>query len=496
MEGLGLDCRLDEWSVVNYSRNVDLRNVICTLAGEDPRQIVLMAHIDHAPTTVQGADNDGSGIAVLLHLAEVFTVEGTPRHTLAFVGTDAEEYGMLGSRRFVATHPDPKTIIAGISLDNLGKRAYDGMKIEAIGQFRNYMPIWLILTARSATSAVPGLWVPSLRSPMDQALDQAAPVSFMDQGPFVAAGIPAIGFAGRCRPEEAEWCWATFHTELDTIETQSAEALEQSGRVGEALVRQLQGMADYPVQAGPYLYFDESGTSLRGAPLWAVFIAFVAVFFLVAWLRARRSSQGLGEQWRSALPHFLGYWIALTAAIAFLYLLVAVGWLDAYAAYPATQKDPAFFQPHWPAIAAFLGFLALALAIGRGLARTETAPAATSVQSLGFLAIGLAATYIVAINPFSLLFVVPVLAWFAIRGRPGPARVLDIALLLSGGLVVYALFYFFGFVTLRINWYMAWYLLMMFSIGMVSFPTAAAIMAIVGAGLSMVTAPPRRATRA
>jgi hypothetical protein len=94
------------------------------------------------------------------------------------------------------------------------------------------------------------------------------------------------------------------------------------------------------------------------------------------------------------------------------------------------------------------------------------------------------------------LFLIPILAWIAIRGRGGLGRIFDIVLLLLGGLVVYALFYFFGFVRLRIDWYVAWYLMMMFSIGMVSFPTAAAIMAIVAAGLSMVTSPPRAPARA
>ena len=71
----GLDCAIDEWEIVNYSQPVQLRNVVCKLAGESPQQILVVAHCDQSPDTIQGADNDGSGIAILLQLAEIFASE-------------------------------------------------------------------------------------------------------------------------------------------------------------------------------------------------------------------------------------------------------------------------------------------------------------------------------------------------------------------------------------------------------------------------------------
>ena len=54
----GLDCTLDEWEMINYSRPVPLRNVVCTLPGESPQQILMVAHFDQSPHTIQGADTD------------------------------------------------------------------------------------------------------------------------------------------------------------------------------------------------------------------------------------------------------------------------------------------------------------------------------------------------------------------------------------------------------------------------------------------------------
>ena len=58
--------------------------------------------------------------------------------------------------------------------------------------------------------------------------------------------------------------------------------------------------------------------------------------------------------------------------------------------------------------------------------------------------------------------------------------------------MVYALFYFFGFVIQRMNFAVLWYM-MMFSIGEVSFLTALAVTAIIAAGLSMLVKPPMAA---
>jgi hypothetical protein len=492
---LGWTCRMDEWGIVNYSRTVPLNNVVCELPGESPKQILVVAHHDQSPDTVEGADNDGSGIAILLHLAEVFAAEPTRRYTLVFVAADAEEYGMIGTRRYVQTHPDTSQIIAGVSLDNLGKKWSNGMKMDPVGQFRNYGPIWLMLTAREAARAAGDLWIPQTRSPVFQVIDQAVPISAMDEGPMVAAGIPAFGFATLYAEGTEELVWDTYHTPRDTLDTLSPDALHQSGRIPEALIRQLMSMESFPQESGPYLYFDEARQTLRGAPLWLIFVAFVALFFVGSAFAGGGPSREKLRAWRAALPHFLGLWLPLLAAIVLLYVFVAAGLMDKYYLYPATAKDEPIFQPKWPAVILFLVGLAAFLIVGRRLAGRYSAgmaaPTPGQTKSLALLAIGLSGTYVLVVNPFSLLFMVPLLLWFLIGGRRGAGLALDILLFALGGLIVYVLFYFFGFIILRNDFAVLWYLMMMFSIGTIGFPTAAAITAILGAGLSMVVRPPR-----
>jgi hypothetical protein len=280
------------------------------------------------------------------------------------------------------------------------------------------------------------------------------------------------------------------------MEHQSPAVLYQSGRISEASIRQLLSMEEFPQESGPYLYFDGSGQVLRGIPLWLIFVAAVACFLAGGYFLGGRLSAEKLAAWRCALPHYLGLWLPLVASILLLYLFVAVGLMDEYHVYPATAKDEPLFEPKWPAVILFLVGLIVFLGIGRKLAgrygRQSATPTHLETKSFALFVVGLAGVYTLAINSFSLLFFVPLFLWFLIGGREGTARLLDIALFALGGMVVYALFYFFGFVILRNNFAILWHLMMMFSIGMVDFPTAAAITATIAAGLSIIVNPPRR----
>ena len=138
--------------------------------------------------------------------------------------------------------------------------------------------------------------------------------------------------------------------------------------------------------------------------------------------------------------------------------------------------------------------LSLFFCLGRYLVRryagTSAKPHLAEIKSLALFVVALGASFLLFRNPFSLLFFVPLLFWFLIKGRNGIGRVLDILFFLLGGLVIYALIYMFGFITLRYNLAFLWYLLYMFSTRMIGFPIAAMITAVLAAGLSMVVIPP------
>ncbi|HCC70853.1 MAG TPA: hypothetical protein DEQ09_06855 [Bacteroidales bacterium] len=87
------------------------------------KYIVIGAHYDHLgviqDSIYNGADDNASGTAALMMLAEYFSVF-QPRHSIIFAAFDAEEMGLHGSRYFI-DNPPVKTdnIILDINMDML-----------------------------------------------------------------------------------------------------------------------------------------------------------------------------------------------------------------------------------------------------------------------------------------------------------------------------------------------------------------------------------------
>ena len=100
------------------------RNVIGALEGISDSWIVIGAHYDHLGArngrVFNGADDNASGVAVLLEIAR--RLENEPRHHgLLFCAFDAEEDGLVGSTHFVASGLYPvSSFVAMICFDLVG----------------------------------------------------------------------------------------------------------------------------------------------------------------------------------------------------------------------------------------------------------------------------------------------------------------------------------------------------------------------------------------
>jgi hypothetical protein len=124
-------------------------NVVGILPGSDPalvaEAVVVGAHYDHlgrgSPFSLApdrgdaihpGADDNASGTAALLGLAEALTRAGPGRRSLVFVAFGAEELGLLGSTHYVNQPAVPlERTVAMVNLDSVG-RLRDG-RLHAMG---------------------------------------------------------------------------------------------------------------------------------------------------------------------------------------------------------------------------------------------------------------------------------------------------------------------------------------------------------------------------
>lgn len=106
----------------NWSWGYSGSNIECTLLGNDPSSdeiYLLCAHYDSVAGS-PGADDDASGIAVLLAAAYIMH-EYTFNHTVRFVAFSGEEEGLLGSNIYVnEVYQNRENIAAVIAADMIG----------------------------------------------------------------------------------------------------------------------------------------------------------------------------------------------------------------------------------------------------------------------------------------------------------------------------------------------------------------------------------------
>jgi hypothetical protein len=120
-------------------------NTVGILEGSDPalknEYLVYSAHMDHIGITPgrpdsinNGADDDASGTAGVVELAEAFSRPGArPRRSIVFLTVSGEEKGLWGSRYF-SEHPAVplERIVANLNIDMIGRNWPD--TIVAIGK--------------------------------------------------------------------------------------------------------------------------------------------------------------------------------------------------------------------------------------------------------------------------------------------------------------------------------------------------------------------------
>src|SRR6266516_1740990 len=403
----GLAVGADTWrqDVPGLGR-VRLQNPWAVAGGRSSDAIVVMAHRDDTGVG-PGANDNASGTAALVELGRSYSQAAAtqsgervrPAHTVVFLSTDAGSYGGLGAERFVERMPFH--VVAAINLDAIAGRGPP--RIVITGDRPRSPAAALVETAARRTLEQTGDRT-RRTSLVGQLLDLAFPITFREQGPFVARGVPAITLTtGGERAPDAF---------TDRAPSLDATRLAALGRA----TQQLLGSLDQGVELtqGTTSFIWAGDRIVRG---WAIELLLaallipyaVAVVDLFAHCRRRRIV--LGPALR-ALGSRLQFWLFLGLAF---YLFKALGW---WPGGPARPPNPASADAgDWP-VTALLAFAALGI-VGWLIGKQRLVPTSTATtdfqlagETVALLSLGVVALLILATNPFALVFVLPALhAW-------------------------------------------------------------------------------------
>jgi len=174
-------------------KNISLKNIFGIIPGTNPdlsEAVVISAHYDHLglgwPDVKKGnegkihygADDNASGVSVLLELAKSLGKSFKPARTIIFVAFTAEEAGLIGSRYFVTNYKKypARKIFAILNLDTVGRLFGNKLMVLNTNTAREWKFIFM---GANFTTGVPTELV-------TQDLDAS------DQTAFIEKGIPGV----------------------------------------------------------------------------------------------------------------------------------------------------------------------------------------------------------------------------------------------------------------------------------------------------------------
>ncbi|MGB7086049.1 MAG: M28 family peptidase [Phormidesmis sp.] len=230
---------LSQWGAVTsqgfYAQGREYFNWSLDLAGASSQlaPILIGAHYDTVPGS-PGADDNASGVAVLLSLAErIANGASPPRRPIRFVAFDLEEYGLIGSRTCAeALRSQGQPLYLMISLEMLGyfsdephSQAYP---LDLLGQIYPSTGNFIALIGNVATvfkmmhiqrcmrrADMRAQWLPVLNR--GQQIPQTRD---SDHSPFWDAGYPAIMITDTAHLRNPH-----YHKASDRLETLDIPAM-------------------------------------------------------------------------------------------------------------------------------------------------------------------------------------------------------------------------------------------------------------------------------
>lgn len=241
-----LEVAMHEFPLNYGGTTTNQQNVVATLPGngEYGGTLIVMAHYDSrgadvadAQSPAPGANDNASGVAVLLEAARLLSTRQWPQ-TIIFVAFAAEEQGTFGSKEYVQdVMLDGMVIEAAINNDIIGGRSGipQSVRVFAPGpensrhiQLARYMDV------------MADLYSPMFSVNIQQAPDREG--RFGDHREFLAVGVPAV------RLTESLEDFSAQHNDEDTANKIDYEYLVQVARLNVAALANLAGSPPVPSQ--------------------------------------------------------------------------------------------------------------------------------------------------------------------------------------------------------------------------------------------------------
>ena len=206
-EKMGLNPKKQFIGILNQSDiskvYINSSNIIATVDGKDTtKAIVIGAHHDTVSDDVPGANDNTTGIVVLLELAKHYTIH-QPDVSIHFVAFAAEENGLYGSWYYMSQYKNKASLKAMLNLDMIGRGDI------VLGSTGDGISQWNVDFVKKAMNDLSLTNINLENTYLSGAKLFGGNNS--DYVPFYYSGIPIISFSSRVIPGH-------YHTTEDTDE--------------------------------------------------------------------------------------------------------------------------------------------------------------------------------------------------------------------------------------------------------------------------------------
>jgi hypothetical protein len=404
---VGLQTHIDGFTATVNGKDVALQNVWGFAKGRTEGTIVLVANRDVPPLSTQGAGDNASGVAALLELARAFSVTGHD-HSIIFLCTTGDSFGALGSRAFVEEH-QTDGLYGVIAMRDVAKPGSTGISLDGWSFEPKTAPPWLwLLTAPAAKrDSNMAAQFPTVAA---QVLRLAVPTSAGSQGPFVAAGVPAITVSASGPSSTGQ---------SDTLDNVSGETLTKVGTTVQNMVMAIDGAAAPGARSGGTIFLTRKATLPGGtlAAILAVLLLPLTAVTLDLFAHCRRARIGLRPAFVRAGLH-LAPWLVIIAIVYFSNLVGLLPKSPDAVIPPASRlaANPRYLRAVVLVALLILAY-AYAVAVERRLARRVVTDARATIF-VSHLMLVLIALSALLINPYAVLIVLPAAVLWPLA-RPG-----------------------------------------------------------------------------
>jgi len=223
----------EEKGIDDPEHKLVLKNVVGVIPGTKPEwsdhSIVIGAHYDHLGTgflgatrenmgqTHPGADDNASGVSVLIELAKVLGKVLEPERSVVFIAFTGEEAGKKGSKYYINSekrYPAAKCI-GMLNLDTVGRLGKNKLLVLGAGSANEWIHIF------RGAGHLSRVEIEAVSEELDSS----------DQKSFQEAGIPAVQlFTGP---------YLDYHKPTDTVDKIDAEGLVKVATVTKEVIEYL-----------------------------------------------------------------------------------------------------------------------------------------------------------------------------------------------------------------------------------------------------------------